>query len=243
MGVLRLAYELGGARGVLRRRSVLWEPVLVGRLLSGISTGLPATLLSATTSAETTAAGMASAISAGKQATVSSAGRKAASGAAFAGKTWRRTTTNGREATVWRKATGNGETNATAAAGEAGRSVDPTGKAWRAEHVARETGGATEADDATGNADEANRSAKYTRTAWVPARAERKTRSAAKCIFRDHRRAAGKRERQPQLESARETTKRTRASPKSSTAGAERREKAVIKERAERLAVLEKERQ
>ena len=46
---------------------------------------------------------------------------------------------------------------------------------------------------------------------------------------------AGKRERQPQLESARETTKRTRASAKSSTAGAGGGEKAVIKGRAERL--------
>ena len=138
---------------------------------------------------------------------------------------------------------GNGEANATAATGEAGRTVDSAGETWRAEHVARETGGATEADDASGNADAAKRSAKYTRTAWIPARAKRETRSAAKCIFRDHRRAAGKRERQPQLESARETTKRTRASPKSSTAGAGRRKKAVIKERAERLAVLEKERQ
>ncbi len=182
---------------------------------------------------------MASAVSAGKQATVSSAGRKAAGGATFTGQTWRRTTTNGREATVWRKTTGNGETNSTAAAGEARRTVDSAGETWRAEHVARETGGATEADDATGNADEAERSAKYTRTAWIPTRAERETRGAAKCILRDHRRTAGKCERQPQLESARETTKRTRASPKSSTAGTERRKKAVIKERAERLAGLE----
>lgn len=221
MGVLRLAHELGGTRGVLRRRSILWEPVLVGRLLSGISTGVPATLLSATASTETTAAGMASAVSAGEQATVSSAGRKAACGAATAEQTGRRATT---ESAKWRETARNGETYATATTGEAGAAIDPAGETWRAEHVARETGGATEAHDA------AERSPEYPRTAWIPTRTKRETRSAAKCIYRDHRRAAGKRERQSQLESARQTTRRTRASAKSSTAGAERRKKAVIKE-------------
>jgi len=187
----------------LRQRSLLWESLLVGRLLSRISTWVSSALLPATAAAETAASGLAAPASRYK-ATLSSTGRKTT-----------------------------GKCEADAAAGESGRAIHFTGKARSAVDTAGETrrpddtacatGCATATNDPSGNTTEyagiARLSSDYTQC---------QASNETECVFRFSGGKAGECARQSQLEPAAQTAKRTREGTERAGQSAKRRQNEAI---------------
>jgi hypothetical protein len=214
LGLLRVANELGRRNGLLRRRAVLREPVLVGRLLSGISAGVSSALLPATATTVSAADRMATS-AAGNETTVSSSGWKTTG--------WRTTTGNSEADAAAKPGTAESgwtvdstrarqahEVTCEACAGEAGRTVD-SACARRADNFARQTRRATKTDDASsgaGTAKHANADARTPRISGEPA--ECAACAEAECVFGERRRKAGERPResQPQRAPAAKSAKR-----------------------------------
>jgi hypothetical protein len=209
MGLLRLANELGRRNGLLRGHPLLRKSVLVGRILSGISTRVSSTVLPTAETTDATSGGLAT-TPAGKQTAVPSAVGRKASGNISATK-WRKTagTTDGRKASTAAKR------GKTTRRGKTARRRQPacehsTGAAtaaiatWRAGRTSYDS---TNANTTADNA--ASWTGEHERIARIPTEhAKSATSGPAKCIFRLNRRQTGERARQSQLKSA-QGTKRT----------------------------------
>lgn len=230
---------MGWPSGLLRQRSLLWESLLVGRLLSRISTWVSSALLPATAAAETATSGLAPPASRHK-ATLSSTGRKttrkceADAAARETGRKASRTTDR------WKTAR---DCEADAAAGESGRAIDSAGQTWRTIHftgktrsavdtagetrrtddTACATGCATATNDPSGNTTEyagiARLSSNYTQC---------QASNETECVFRFSGGKAGECARQPQLKPAAQTAKRTSEGTERTGQSAKRRQNEAI---------------
>jgi hypothetical protein len=151
---------------------------------------------------------MASTVSAGRKAAVSSARQREANAAASetgesidsAGPTWR--PDNNARQTGW-----TAETDAFAR--KTGEPINSARPAGRTDNDARATGRSTETDDASSSAGKTSQSAEHAGTARISAcHAERKTCAQAQRVFWNHGWKTGEREGKSQLKSAGQNTER-----------------------------------